>query len=174
MANVAVDTRVAVISPYSYTPIPLFLGSLTGMRYRTLHCLECGEEILERNNDTMYRLNDNELPTQVAISAESIKVKCGKCEQWYGVQVSVVVGTEPDGVPLYMQPQSLYIVSEPNKKLRYIHCLECGKSFQTISDRISHMVDNRIPFEFVDPTRLGPIESLCSFNRCGQAWSLMI
>lgn len=176
MANVVATKtgKPPVTAPYNETPIPLFLGSLTGTRYRLLHCLECGDEIIERNNDSMYRLNDNELPAQIAISAESIKVKCGKCEQWYGIQISLNVRVEADSIPLYMQPQSMYIVPEPIKRLRYLHCIECGYTFQELSDRVSHVVDNRIPFEFVNPSRLGPIESLCSYSRCGQSWALMV
>lgn len=164
----------AVKAPYADIAIPLFLSSLTGMRYRTLNCLECGQEFLERNNDTMYRINDTSLPTEVAIGSESVKARCGNCEQWYAVQVSSSVQTDPDSMPLYLQPQSIYISVSESKKLRYVHCLECGKVFHGISDRISQVVDNRVPFEYLLPSRLGPIEALCRFNNCGQTWSLML
>lgn len=167
-------SSIAAAAPYADTIIPLYLNSVTGMRYRTLNCMECGAEFLERNNDTMYRLNDPDLPTEIAIDGASAKVKCGKCQQWYGVQVSVAVTYEAGGVPLYMQPQSVYLRVDVIKKLRYLHCLECGKSFHSISDRISQVIDNRVPFEHLDPAKIGPIEALCHAQNCGQTWALML
>jgi DNA-directed RNA polymerase subunit RPC12/RpoP len=163
-----------VAAPYADNAIPLFLTSLTGMRFRSLHCLECGAEFLERDGANMYRLNDPNLPTEIAISSESVKAQCGRCTQWYGVQISIDVVYESEGIPLYMQPQSIYLSPVEQKKLRYVHCLECGKTFHTISDRISQMVDNRIPFEYVSAAKLGPMEALCSYSRCGQSWALMV
>jgi ferredoxin-like protein FixX len=170
----AVSVVSRVVAPYAESPIPLYLTSLTGMKYRTLNCMECGAEFLERNGDTMYRLNDPDLPAEVKIDGHSIKAKCGNCSQWYGVQVSLTITYEHGGIPLYMQPQSVYVTSETSKRLRYMYCLECGHAFQSISDRISQVVDNRIPFEFLDPTKLGVIESMCHFSNCGQAWALML
>jgi transcription elongation factor Elf1 len=172
VGNPAVVTHAN--APYADSIIPLFLSSITGMRYRTLNCMECGAEFLERNNDTMYRLNDDTLPTEVAVDGASVKARCGNCSQWYAVQVSMSVTLEQGGVPLYLQPQSVYIAVDSVKKLRFMHCLECGHAFQTISDRISQVIDNRVPFEFVDPGKIGPIESLCHFNNCGQTWALML
>ncbi len=166
--------NTAVKAPYADTAIPLYLSSVTGMRYRTLNCMECGTEFLERNNDTIYRIGDSELPSEVAISSESVKAKCSNCDQWYGIQVSIAVNIAIDSVPLYLQPQSVYLSIEPVKRLRYMHCLECGKAFQSVSDRISQVVDNRIPFEYLSSSRLGPIERTCTFNQCSQTWALML
>lgn len=166
--------QLSVVAPYADSIIPLFLTSLTGMRYRTLNCMECGAEFLERNNDTMYRLNDGSLPSEVNITGQSVKAKCGNCSQWYGVQVSLDVVYDSGGLPLYMQPQSVYIAVETQKKLRYVYCLECGRAFYSISDRIKMMVDNRVPFDMVDSSRLGPMETLCHSNNCGQAWAVML
>lgn len=174
MEENAAAVRTLPAAPYADTAIPVFLGSVTGMRYRTLNCMECGAEFLERNNDMMYRLNDDSMPAEIAISGASIKAKCGNCQQWYGIQVSVAVTLEQGGVPLYLQPQSVYIVTNSIKKLRYLHCLECGKPFHSISDRISQVVDNRVPFEMLDPDRIGPIEALCHAQSCGQTWALML
>src|SRR5438270_1321390 len=121
------------------------------MRYRTLNCMEGGAEFLERNNDTMYRLNDPDMPSEVAIDGSSVKSKCGNCSQWYAVQVSLMVTLEQGGIPLYLQPQSVYIVIDSTKKLRYLHCLECGKPFHSISDRITQVIDTRVPVGFVAP-----------------------
>lgn len=183
MENVAVKLTVSTegsivsqvfIAPYADTAIPLYLTSVTGMRYRTLNCMECGAEFLERNNDTVYRLNDNTMPSEVPLTGASVKARCGNCNQWYGVLVSLDVTYEAGGVPLHMQPQSVYLKVDNTKKLRYLHCLECGKPFHSISDRISHVVDNRVPFEFADPLKLGPIEALCHGQHCGQTWALMV
>lgn len=161
-------------APYADIAIPLYLSSVTGMRYRTLNCMECGTEFLERNNDTMYRIGDDSLPSEIAISSASVKAKCGNCSQWYAVQVSLSVNVAVDSVPLYLQPQSIYVVIEPAKKLRYVHCLECGKAFHSLSDRIAQVVDNRVPFEYLSPSRLGPMEAICSFNNCKQTWAMMM
>lgn len=166
---------VAVVSaPYATTPIPLYLSSVTGMRYRSINCVECGAEFLERNNDTMYRLNDSELPAEVQVSAASVKAKCGNCQQWYGIQVSLDVTLEQGGIPLYLQPESIYLTVEATKRLRYLHCMECGKPFHSISDRVSQVIDNRVPFEYLAPGRFGPLEALCHYNNCGQTWALML
>lgn len=162
-------------APYASMPIPLFLGSTTGMKYRMLNCLECGRPFLERQNEVLYRVNDASNPSEIIIATESsIQVFCGDCHQEYQVIVSEHVVYTKDAIPLYMQPQSLYIVSEPKKRLRFIHCLECGHAFHSISDRIDSMSDNRVPFEFVAAERLGPIETMCHFSKCSQAWSLMV
>lgn len=161
-------------APYADTPIPLYLGSVTGMRYRTLSCIECGREFLERNNDTMYRVGDESQPREVSISAEPVSATCSNCRQRYTVQISLSISFERDGIPLYMQPESMYLTAEEHKKLRYVHCLECGHVFQSISDRISQVVDNRVPFQYLNPSKLGPIERTCTANTCGQAWAVMV
>jgi hypothetical protein len=136
--------------------------------------MECGAEFMERNNENMYRLNDPDMPAEVHLDGSSVKARCGHCQQWYAIQVALEVGLQQGGVPLYLQPQSIYLVVDTTKKLRYVHCLECGKAFHSISDRISMMVDNRIPFELVDPARIGPLEALCHAQNCGQTWAIML
>lgn len=165
---------VAVNAPYGSTPIPLFLSSITGMRYRSINCVECGAEFIERNNDTMYRLNDPDLPNEVSITSASTKAKCGKCSQWYSIQISIDVTYDRDSIPLYLQPESMYITVAADKKLRYLHCMECGKPFHSISDRVSQIIDNRVPFEYLQPNKIGPLEALCHYNNCGQTWALMV
>lgn len=167
--------RVNTIAPYAEVAIPLFLTSTTGFRYRTLNCMECGAEFIERNNDTMFRLNDQSAPAEITLNGgEGVVAHCGRCQQKYAVYVSLSVALEVGGVPLYLQPQSVYIVVDSMKKLRYLHCLECGKAFHSISDRIRHVVDNRVPFGMVDPAKIGPIEALCHAQNCGQTWALML
>lgn len=163
-----------VKAPYADTAIPLYLSSITGMKYRVLNCLECGCEFLERQGDVIYRASDEDVKEINVMDGVGIDSRCPKCTQLYKVTVSINIMYDRDSMPLHIQPQSVYLVSESVKKLRYMHCLECGKSFQTISDRIGQMVDNRIPFEYVNPSRLGPIQSICSFNKCSQVWAVMV
>jgi hypothetical protein len=136
--------------------------------------MECGDEFLERNNDIMYRINDASAPSEIPLSGSTVDAKCGKCQQKYHVHVSLNVRFEQGGIPMHLQPQSVYITVDNAKKLRYVHCLECGKVFHSISDRISQVVDNRIPFELVDPGKIGILEALCHAQHCGQTWALMI
>lgn len=161
-------------APYSEVAIALFLTSTTGFRYRTLNCMECGAEFIERNNDTMFRLNDESAPAEIELNGSVLEALCGKCQQKYYIHVSLNVMLQDGGVPLYLQPQSVYIVIDVDKKLRYLHCLECGKPFHSISDRISQVVDNRVPFEQLDSNRIGPLEALCHAQNCGQTWALML
>lgn len=162
-------------APYAETVIPLYLSSVTGMRYRNLNCVECGSEFLERNSDMMYRIGDSMAPTEIHIGRDThVNAMCPGCKQRYTIQISLDVATKQDSIPLYLQPESIYIVVEEHKKLRYLHCMECGKPFHSISDRVSQVVDNRIPWEYVNPARLGPLEALCHYNNCGQTWSLIV
>lgn len=165
---------IKAVAPYADTAITLFLTSITGFRYRTLNCMECGAEFIERNNNIMFRLNDESAPAEILIDGTLLSAKCGKCQQRYIIQSSLDVTLEQGGVPMYLQPQSVYIVVDTTKKLRYLHCLECGKPFHSISDRISQVVDNRVPFEQLDPSRIGPLEALCHAQNCGQTWALML
>lgn len=160
-------------APYAANPIPLHLGSSTGMRYRTLNCMECGREFLERNNDTLYRSNDQGQPPQ-AISSTPIPAVCGYCSQQYILTIAIQVTIERYAVPLHQQPQSVYIAPETSKQQRTIHCLECGKVFQGISDRISQVVDNQIPMQYVVASHLGPVTAMCSFKKCKQAWAFIL
>lgn len=177
MENVK-DKEVTAINsqtaPYANQPIPLYLGSTTGMRYRTLNCMECGAEFMERNNDMMYRLNDMDTPAEITLNGSAELAKCGNCQQQYAIQVSLLVSLEIGGVPLYLQPQSVYISIEPIKRLRYMHCMECGKAFHSICDRIRQVVDNRVPFEQLDPLKMGPLEALCHRQNCGQTWAILV
>jgi DNA-directed RNA polymerase subunit RPC12/RpoP len=164
----------ARVAPYATVVIPLFLSSLTGFRYRTINCMECGAEFIERNNDMLYRLNDDSQPAEIAINGEVTNARCGRCQQSYTVMVSLNVNLDQNGIPMHLQPQSVYIASETVKKLRYLHCMECGKPFHSISDRIRQVVDNRVPFEHLDPNKIGVLEALCHAQSCGQTWALMI
>lgn len=136
--------------------------------------MECGQEFLERNGDLMFRIGDETQPSKIQVSIEPVTAICGKCAQLYTLTVAMTVTYERDQVPLYLQPQSIYLSVEEHKRLRYVHCMECGKAFHSISDRISNVVDNRVPFEYLSPTRLGPIEALCSWNKCGQTWAFVL
>jgi DNA-directed RNA polymerase subunit RPC12/RpoP len=169
--NVIVNYRLA---PYATVAIPMFLSSTTGFRYRTINCMECGAEFLERNNDMLYRLNDASQPAEIAINGEVTHAICGRCQQSYSIMVSINVALEREGVPMHLQPQSVYIASETVKKLRYLHCMECGKPFLSISDRIRQVVDNRLPFELFSPEKVGSFEALCHASNCGQTWALML
>lgn len=136
--------------------------------------MECGAEFIERNNDMMFRLNDSDSPAEILIDGTLLPAKCGRCQQSYIIQSSLNVVLEVGGIPMHLQPQSVYIVSDIDKHLRYLHCLECGKPFHSISDRIRQVVDNRVPFEQLDPAKIGPLEALCHAQSCGQTWALML
>lgn len=162
-------------APYADIEIPLFFSSITGMKYRVFNCMECGQPFLERQGDMLYRLNDSDRAAEVhIIDGVNMTVQCGKCSQLYVLNASTNIIYEANGPSLYMHPQSIYLVPVPNKRLRYLHCLECGSAFHSISDRISSMSDNRIPMEYVALDRLGPIETRCTQNKCYQQWAIIV
>lgn len=164
-----------MIAPYADKAIPLSLKSLTGLRYRTLNCMECGQPFLERNKDQIFRIGTNDMPGEVHIDPSGVIVGvCGNCTQKYTVTIALTVEQDREGIPLYMQPQSLYLTSEPTKKLRDIFCLECGKAYYSISDRIQQMVDNIVPPEYLDVSRLGPMEARCKYQHCRQRWYVRV
>jgi hypothetical protein len=161
-------------APYASTVIPLYLSSVTGMRYRTIHCIECGAEMLERNSETLYRLNDDSRPTEVSISAVQNDVLCGNCQQAYAINVSLAVQYNPDGPALHLHPQTIQLAIVPDKKLRNIHCIESGHVFHALADRIGYISDNRVPMEYIDPMKAGPQEAICRAQNCHQLWAIMV
>lgn len=161
-------------APYASTPIPLSLSSTVGLKYRTLNCMECGKEFFERAGDQSFYVGDKTAPEEAHINSEGLyKAICGNCSQQYTITLSVELPAS-SSIPLYMQPQSFYIAVEPVKQLRNTYCLECGKAFYSISDRIKQVVDNLIPLEMIDMLKLGPMESRCKFQRCQQRWFIRV
>lgn len=164
---------MAKIAPFADIPIDVSFSSTTGLRYRTLNCIECGQPIIERSGEDIYRITNN-YPERAKAGADgTIPTKCDRCTQSFKIVVSVTVVTSQSGIPLYMQPQSMFLAVSPTKKLRDTYCMECGKAFYSVSDRISSLSDNTVPFEMLDPTRFGPMEARCKFQHCKQRWSVM-
>lgn len=164
----------SITAPYAANVIPLHLSSLTGLRHRTLRCMECGTDFLERNNDTAYRIGDPTRPTSIAISSSPIPAMCSHCSQQYEVHIAITVTLTREDVPLHQQPQSIYISSTLTKHHRLLHCLECGSAFQRISDRVTQVSDNHIDNTMLPPERLGAIGTLCVAKRCRQSWAFIL
>lgn len=160
-------------APYANIPITLSLSSTVGLKYRTLNCMECGHPFLERNGEQLFHIDAGNTPGAAHTVDGIVTGICGKCTQEYAVTISSDVHASND-VPLYLQPQSFYVAIEPVKKLRNTYCLECGKAFYSISDRIKQVVDNLVPMEMMDVTRLGPMESRCKFQHCQQRWFIRV
>lgn len=162
------------IAPYAETAIALSLGSTTGFKYREYSCIECGNTIVERNNDRII-LFSNQVPTDAKTDSDGhIQTICDRCEQKYLITISLQqTQNSTSNLPLYMHPQTLFVSVTPAKKLRDVHCIECGHSFYSVSDRVNMIVDNAIPFDVLDPERLGPMEARCHFPRCKQYWRVM-
>lgn len=161
------------IAPFADIAINLSFSSTTGLRYRTLNCIECGHPIIERSGDDIYRIT-NDFPERARVGVDgSIPTRCDKCTQSFKIVLAVTVVSQQQGIPLYMQPQSIFLTVSQTKKLRDTYCMECGKAFYSVSDRIDSLSDNTIPFELLDPERLGPMEARCKFQHCKQRWSVM-
>lgn len=165
---------MAVNAPYADNVIPLYLQSVTGMKYRNIHCIECGTPILERNSDDIYRFTNTEPPVAVHVSSMPIDATCSNCAQTYTLHVTLAIRYDRDAPALYMQPQTIQLAIESVKKLRDYHCMEDGKSMNLISDRIAYVSDNRVPFEHIDTSKAGPIGTYCPSRSCHQYWSIMV
>lgn len=160
-------------APFANTAIIINLGSVTGLKYTTKSCLECGSPLVERNGDKLFRIS-NDFPQEAHIGKDgTIPTTCTRCSQKYAIVISHDINNANPGVPLYMQPQSIFMAVSSNKKLRDTHCFECGKAFFSISDRYGSLSDNTIPFDLLNPEKLGPMEGWCKFHHCKQRWSIM-
>jgi hypothetical protein len=167
------STVGSITAPHASIAIPLHLSSITGLRHRTLNCLECGQPFLERNTGQLYRLHDTSRPELVRVAGQAIPATCGRCSQTYQVHISLEV-TYDVQQPLHSQAQSIVLVPSSIKHSRYLYCLECGKKFHGMADRISIVSDNMIPLEHISQGRMGPLEALCSSKHCRQVWALMV
>lgn len=165
-----------VNAPYANTPIVISLTAISGLRTRTLNCMECGAPFMERNSDMrLFRLNSQDMPEEATVGVNGyIDGICGNCSQKYAVTVSVNVERALGSLPLYMQPESVFVVSTPDKHFRDIYCFECGKAFFSISDRINSLIDDSTPISLIEPDRLGPIEPRCKFNYCKQRYHVRL
>ena len=153
--------------------IILNLNSTTGLKYTTKNCIECGSPLVERNGDDLFRIT-NSYPQLARPNKDGvIPTACNRCQQKYDIVISHNVNKALEGVPLYMQPQTIFMAVSSDKKLRDTHCLECGKALYSVSDRYSSLSDNTIPFDLLDPNKLGPMEVWCKFQHCKQRWSIM-
>jgi hypothetical protein len=168
------DVRERVTAPYSDTPIKLSLLSISTQRYKTYYCLECGYPFLQRDNDTLYRTNSTAEPGRVYMDTDGIMITCGKCSQKYSGMVVVSPPRGPQDEFAAPAMQSIYIVPSEAKQQRYMGCMECGQVFCAITDRISLIVDNVAPLEFMPTGRIGLMEVRCKRQRCGQSWALMV
>lgn len=161
-------------APFADMPIMLSVQSNVGMRYRSYECVECGLPFLERDNDTFYRSGSSEPESAHIDAGGTIPATCPRCAQKYTVVIALGIQQKREGIPLYMQPQSIFMSVESSKKLRDIYCGECGKAFFSVSDRIRMIVDNTTPEEMLDTTRYGPMEARCKFHQCKQRWYIRV
>jgi hypothetical protein len=163
-------------APYASTPITVSLAAISGLRTRTLNCMECGSPFMERNSDMrLFRLNTKTMPEEARVDQKGqIAGLCGNCQQQYTVTVSVSVERNLSSIPLYMQPESIFIANTAQKSFRDIFCFECGKTFFSISDRIEAFVDDIVPLDLIAPDKLGPLEPRCKFNYCKQRYHIRV
>jgi hypothetical protein len=162
-------------SPFADKPIALSLRAVDGMRYRLISCFECGREVLERNGDQIFRLGVNDMPGEVHVGSDGqIRSHCGKCSQQYIVSIAMQVERGKITMELNKQPQTIYVTAEATKQLRDVYCYECGKAFFSISDRITSVVDDIVPLNMIEQTRIGPLEARCRFQHCKQRFHVRV
>lgn len=157
-------------APYASEPIAISLMSTTGLKYRTLNCFECGSPFIDRENEYLYRVGVKDLPEEAHASVDGIVLThCGNCQQQYSLAVAAIVSSATS-VQLYLQPQSIYLSVEPVKQFRDTFCMECGKAYFSISDRIKSVVDNIVPLGLADVSKLGDVEARCNWRGCKARW----
>lgn len=175
MAVLGVKADLVPQAPYADTPIRLSMLSISTERYKTYYCFECRHPFLQRDNDTLYRINSNDEPARAYADEAGILISCGKCKQKY---VGTVVVAPPRQIthnyPQIPTVQSIYLSPSDNKKQRYMGCMECGKVFCSITDRIALIVDNVAPVEALSHERIGLLEVMCKQPKCGQLWALIV
>ncbi len=161
------------VAPYADKPIELSLLSITARRHRTFYCVECHHPFLQRDNEVVYRINTDDEPVTARIWGNVVQAKCARCTQKYTVTITLIPGTRiVDN--MQRELQSMYITAEETKAPRYLRCLECGHTFCSVADRISRIVDNVVPLEYMSVSKVAFIESRCDVNRCRQRWALMV
>lgn len=159
-------------APYADTPISISIRANDGMRYRTLFCFECSGAFLERQDKNILRVGTSSMPQEAHMDVDGeIKTQCGKCAQKYAVSLSTDTRYKAGSVPLFQQPQTIYVVGERRKKTRDIYCYECHHAFFGISDRIKLVVDDVIPLS-IGTLAPGPIEPRCKFQNCKQYYQM--
>ena len=163
----------SIVAPFADIPIAISLMSTTGLKYRTFNCYECGQPFMDREGDHFYRANTPTLPEEAHFNADGvIPTICGRCSQRYTVTVALNIQNPKVGIPLYMQPQSIYLGVEPAKHFRDTFCFECGKAYFSISDRIRLVVDNVLPDAMVDASKPGAMEARCNWRGCKARWHI--
>jgi hypothetical protein len=169
----AVKPYMELTAPYADYPIVLSLQSLSTERYKTYYCFECGHAFLQRDNDTLYRINSNDEPGRLYSDDSGILVRCGRCKQKYSGHVAVSPPRRTYSEAQTVTLQSIYLTPVADKQQRYTHCMECDHTFVSITDRISMIVDNVIPLEHMDKGRIGLMEVRCNLKRCRQPWAMI-
>lgn len=163
----------ASTAPYANETIAVSLLSTTGLKYRTFNCYECGQPFMDREGDYLYRVGVRDMPDEAHVNADGvIATICGHCSQMYSLTVAFSLQNPKVGVPLYMQPQSIYLNVEPIKHFRDTFCFECGKAYFSISDRIKLVVDNVLPDGMADNTKPGAMEVRCNWRGCKARWHI--
>lgn len=165
---------VAVRAPYADTPIELSMLSTSSNRYKTYYCIECRHPFLQRDGDTIYRVNNNNEPSTAHFGGGMVLTRCDRCKQKYVGTISIATTRIARTDQLHMVVQTIYIVPAAIKIERYIRCLECGGSFITLADQISKIVDNSLPLEFESPDRVVAPEARCKIGNCRQRWALRV
>lgn len=74
--------------------------------------------------------------------------------------------------PYNQQPITVLIKAVKQKVFRQLHCLECGRPFLDITDKILSVSDSVTPIEQLNPDEVGIIEAHCSRHDCKQYYRM--
>lgn len=171
MAN-AVST-----APYADKPIAISVMSISTRRYKTYYCVECNHPFMQRDNDVVYRINNNDEPMTMHLANNGVGLtKCAKCTQKYTITISLTVLPNILVTSGRMQKelQSIYLVPTEAKVSRYVRCMDCGYSFCSLTDRISTIVDSAMPLEYAVGSKVAHVETRCDQNNCRQRWAIIV
>jgi DNA-directed RNA polymerase subunit RPC12/RpoP len=167
-------SALQVIAPFADTPIELSLLSVSAKRYKTYYCVECKHPFLQRDAETLYRLNTNDETSTVRLFDGMALAKCAGCSQKYVVTIALSNTSYIAVDNIQKELQSIYIVPVANKVSRYIRCMDCGYTFCSQTDRIARIVDNVVPLEYMPAHKVAYTEARCDMNRCRQRWAVVV
>ena len=81
---------------------------------------------------------------------------------------------KPHRTPYNTLPITLVLTTITQKSYRRLHCLECGKPFLDITDKVATATEGAQPIEDLRPNALGFVEPHCRTHTCKQYYRIAL
>lgn len=76
--------------------------------------------------------------------------------------------------PFNTMPITLVLTTLTQKAYRRLHCLECGRPFLDITDKVATATEGTQPVDQMKPDQKGFIEPHCHFHYCKQYYRIAL